>query len=137
MTGCMARALDLLWQTLIGPFIYLYRGGRYELGLLFSSIPGGHIHALTPNSRTRAIAITKTMEIKGRVVVYSIVGCPHCMKAKSTLQDLSVPYVDVNLETFPDVREDVYKRTGKRTVPQIFFNANHIGGNDELQKLVS
>ena len=26
--------------------------------------------------------------LKGRIVVYSIVGCPHCLQAKSTLQDL-------------------------------------------------
>lgn len=77
------------------------------------------------------------MEIKGRVIVYSILGCPHCMRAKNTLQTYEIPYTDVSLDKFPkDVREDVQGRTGKKTVPQIFFNARHIGGNDDLQKLV-
>ena len=29
------------------------------------------------------------------------------------------------------------ERTGKATVPQIFFNAVHIGGNSDLEKLVN
>ena len=35
--------------------------------------------------------------LKGRIVVYSIVGCPHCLAAKSTLQDLgkSQPFTDL------------------------------------------
>lgn len=36
------------------------------------------------------------------------------------------------------MREEVKKLTGgKTTVPQIFFNEIHVGGNDELQALVS
>ena len=77
-----------------------------------------------------------TMELKGRVIVYSIVGCPHCMRAKNSLQDRGLPYTDVSLDSFPQCREDVKHRTGKNTVPQIFFNAVHVGGNDELQALM-
>jgi glutaredoxin len=84
------------------------------------------------NYRTLKMA----MELKGRVLVYSILGCPHCMKAKSILQELGVPYTDVSLEKYPHARQDVQMRTQKRTVPQIFFNARHIGGNEDLQNLV-
>ncbi|XP_077981062.1 uncharacterized protein LOC144436208 [Glandiceps talaboti] len=76
-------------------------------------------------------------ELKGRIIVYSIVGCPHCMRAKSTLQQLGLAYTDVSLDNYPDsVRQDVRTRTSSTTVPQIFFNAHHIGGNSELQELV-
>jgi glutaredoxin len=77
------------------------------------------------------------MELKGNVLVYSITGCPHCMKAKNTLQENNIPYTDINLDTFPQCREDVKTRTGRSTVPQIFFNATHVGGNDDLVNLVS
>lgn len=77
------------------------------------------------------------MELKGRVLVYSILGCPHCMKAKNTLLELGVPYTDVSLEKYPHARQEVQMRTQKRTVPQIFFNAKHIGGNEDLQNLVN
>lgn len=76
------------------------------------------------------------MELKGRVLVYSILGCPHCMRAKNTLQELGVPYTDVSLDRFPHARQDMQMRAQKRTVPQIFFNAKHIGGNEDLQDLV-
>ena len=79
----------------------------------------------------------KVMEFKGRILVYSILGCPHCMRAKNTLLELGLPYADVRLDVYPkQVREELKLRTGKSTVPQIFFNAYHIGGNEELQKLV-
>ena len=77
------------------------------------------------------------MEFKGRVTVYSIVGCPYCARVKSLLTELGVPYVDINLDKRPDLRKEVTERTGQRTVPQIFFNEKHIGGCDELKQLVS
>ena len=77
--------------------------------------------------------------LEGRVVVYSIVGCPHCLKAKSTLQELRIGFVDVDLGRFPEhVREWLRQRTGgKSSVPQVFFNSVLIGGNDDLQKLIA
>jgi glutaredoxin len=78
----------------------------------------------------------RKMVIKGQVIVYSIIGCPHCMKAKNTLQNMGIPYQDITLDAFPQCREFVKERTGKRTVPQIFFNNIHVGGNDDLQKMV-
>ena len=76
-------------------------------------------------------------ELRGQIVVYSIVGCPHCLKAKSTLRDLKLTYADVSVDRFPArVREWLKERTGKSSVPQIFFNTQHIGGNEDLQKLV-
>ena len=39
---------------------------------------------------------------------------------------------------FPaEVREWLSERTGKTSVPQIFFNAKYIGGNEQLQSLVA
>jgi glutaredoxin len=77
-------------------------------------------------------------EVRGRIVVYSIVGCPHCLKAKSSLQELKLPFTDVSVDRFPArVRDWLEERTGGRTsVPQIFFNETHIGGNEDLQKLI-
>lgn len=50
---------------------------------------------------------------------------------------LKVPYVDVNLDHYPERRYEMQEKTGCRTVPQIFFNSKHIGGFQELKKLVS
>ncbi|XP_076462011.1 uncharacterized protein LOC143294531 [Babylonia areolata] len=92
------------------------------------SLVGSSVHFAHPEA----------MELQGRIVVYSILGCPHCMRAKNTLMELGLPYQDVRLDLYPkEVREQVKARTGKSTVPQIYFNAHHIGGNDDLQKLVN
>lgn len=72
----------------------------------------------------------------GRVTVYSIQGCPHCVQAKATLGRLEVPVCDVDIGRHPELRTRVKELTGRSTVPQIFFNSFHVGGNDDLQKLV-
>jgi len=77
-------------------------------------------------------------EVLGRIVVYSIVGCPHCLKAKSTIKEQGLSYTEVGVDRFPaEVREWLSERTGKTSVPQIFFNAKYIGGNEQLQSLVA
>lgn len=77
------------------------------------------------------------MVFLGQVSVFSISTCPFCRRAKKLLSDLQVPYVDVNLEKYPERRYEMEEKTGRRTVPQIFFNSKHIGGYDDLKKLVS
>lgn len=72
----------------------------------------------------------------GRVTLYSIQGCPHCVQAKATLGRLEVPVRDVDMGRHPELRAAVKELTGRSTVPQIFFNNVHVGGNDDLQKLV-
>lgn len=76
------------------------------------------------------------MVFLGQVLLFSITGCPFCARAKKMLKDLQVPYADVNLEKYPERRYEMQERTGRRTVPQVFFNSKHIGGFDDLQKLV-
>lgn len=75
------------------------------------------------------------MAFLGQVLVFSITGCPFCAKTKRLLTDLQVPYADINLEKYPDRRYEMQSRTGRRTVPQIFFNAKHIGGFEDIKKL--
>lgn len=72
----------------------------------------------------------------GQVTVYSIQGCPHCVQAKTTLGRMGVPVIDVDVGRHPELRARVKELTGRSTVPQIFFNNIHVGGNDDLQKLV-
>ncbi len=74
----------------------------------------------------------------GRIVVYSVVGCQHCLKAKATLKERGLDYTEVSVDRYPpEVRNWLIERTGKTSVPQIFFNEKHVGGNQELQKLVA
>ncbi|XP_005098340.1 uncharacterized protein LOC101862648 [Aplysia californica] len=81
--------------------------------------------------------IIMSTPLKGTIVVYSILGCPHCMKAKQALKELDLPFSDVRLDLFPHIRDEVSKKSGMKTVPQIFFNNVFIGGNDSLTKLIA
>jgi len=75
-----------------------------------------------------------SLKMVGQIVVYSIVGCPHCIAAKSSLKENGLNYIDVGIDRFPSyVREWVAKRTEKTSVPQIFFDTRYVGGNHELQ----
>jgi len=75
-------------------------------------------------------------DMLGQVVVYSIIGCPHCIAAKGKLSELAIPYIDVSVDKYTHVRTWLQEKTGKTSVPQIFFNGTHIGGNAELQDLI-
>ncbi|XP_064870296.1 uncharacterized protein zgc:152951 isoform X3 [Oncorhynchus nerka] len=74
--------------------------------------------------------------VLGRVTVYSVLGCPHCVQAKTSLGRLGLPVYDVDMGKHPELRDSVKELTGRSTVPQIFFNSVHIGGNDDLQELL-
>ena len=62
--------------------------------------------------------------------------CTNCFKAKNTLSELQIPYTDISVDKYEAAREEMKQRTGKATVPQIFFNSHYVGGNAEFQKLV-
>jgi glutaredoxin len=70
---------------------------------------------------------------EGRITVFSISGCPHCKAAKELLKKKKVKFAEINLDVFPERREEMQERTGKSSCPQIFFNDKLIGGNDSLQ----
>lgn len=73
----------------------------------------------------------------GQVTVYSVSGCPHCKSAKQKLTDSSITYVEVNLDVFPERKAEMKELSGRHTLPQIFFNRTHIGGNDDLEALMA
>ena len=75
--------------------------------------------------------------MKGRITVFSITGCPFCIRAKNKIRELNLDYVDINLDSYPSRRSEMNERTGRRTVPQIFFNAKHVGGFSDFDALVS
>eukprot|EP00554_Chaetoceros_debilis_P007967 CAMPEP_0194079318 /NCGR_PEP_ID=MMETSP0149-20130528/5542_1 /TAXON_ID=122233 /ORGANISM="Chaetoceros debilis, Strain MM31A-1" /LENGTH=518 /DNA_ID=CAMNT_0038760777 /DNA_START=97 /DNA_END=1653 /DNA_ORIENTATION=- len=72
----------------------------------------------------------------GKVTVFAIDGCPHCVRAKTNLRDRNIPYVEINLTKHPDKRSDMLSLSDSLTVPQIFFNEKHIGGAIETIALL-
>lgn len=69
------------------------------------------------------------------VIIYTTQICPYCMRAKQLLQRKGVPYSEVDVSDDAEERQRLVARTRQRTVPQIFINAQPIGGCDELYAL--
>ncbi|MBF0435284.1 MAG: glutaredoxin 3 [Magnetococcales bacterium] len=72
------------------------------------------------------------------VEIYSTTVCPYCVRAKQLLDKKEVAYREINLTKNPELRDEMLRRAnGKRTVPQIFINGQHVGGCDDLYALES
>ncbi|XP_055071223.1 uncharacterized protein [Misgurnus anguillicaudatus] len=80
------------------------------------------------------MAVNKS-NMKGRVTVYSVLGCPHCTQAKDTLRNLGLPVCNVDINKHRDLQTQVKGLTGHSSVPQIFFNNVYVGNNEDLQNL--
>ncbi len=70
-----------------------------------------------------------------RVVLYGTPWCPYCVRARELLASKGVDFDDIPVHTDPGVRAQMEERSGRRTVPQIFFGDRHIGGFDDLYAL--
>lgn len=70
------------------------------------------------------------------VILYSSMFCPYCHRAKALLRQKGVAYEEIDVDTTPGARAEMIQRSnGGYTVPQIFINATHVGGCDELYAL--
>jgi glutaredoxin 3 len=69
------------------------------------------------------------------VVVYLSSWCPHCQRARTLLQAKQVEVQEIDVDSEPARREEMIRRSGRRTVPQIFIGERHIGGCDDLVAL--
>jgi glutaredoxin 3 len=71
-----------------------------------------------------------------KIVIYTTGYCPYCVKAKRLLDQKDVSYQEINVENNLELREELVKKSGgRKTVPQIFINDQHIGGCDDLYAL--
>ena len=69
------------------------------------------------------------------VTVYTTDICPYCRAAKDLLKKKEIAYVEVNVTHDEDKRKWLQEKTGQRTVPQIFFDDESIGGYNDLADL--
>jgi glutaredoxin 3 len=70
-----------------------------------------------------------------KVIVYSADWCPYCTRAKNLLKTKGADFEEINVDLKPGLREELVKKTGQKTIPQIFINDQFIGGFSELSAL--
>ena len=70
------------------------------------------------------------------IIVYSGPMCGYCDAAKRLLARNNLEFTDIDVSTKEGLRDEMTKKAnGRRTIPQIFFNNEHIGGYQELREL--
>lgn len=70
------------------------------------------------------------------VVMYSTAVCPYCINAERLLVAKGVSHIEkIRVDIDPDKKQEMMDKTGRRTVPQIFINQQHVGGFDDLRAL--
>ena len=70
------------------------------------------------------------------VEIYTGPFCIFCDWAKELLKKKGIPFKEIYIGDDPNkMQEMIKKANGLRTVPQIFIDGQHIGGNDKLQSL--
>ena len=68
--------------------------------------------------------------------MYSTAVCPFCRMAERLLESKGVTAIDrIRVDLEPEKRREMVEKTGRRTVPQIYIGAMHVGGFDELAAL--
>ena len=71
-----------------------------------------------------------------KVRMYSTGICPFCLMAERLLRAKGVAVIDkVRVDLEPGKRAEMMEKTGRRTVPQIYIGATHVGGYDDLAAL--
>jgi glutaredoxin 3 len=72
------------------------------------------------------------------VEIYTWSACPFCIRAKALLDRKGVNYTEYCIDGDETARAKMAKRAhGKRSLPQIFIDNQHVGGCDELYALES
>lgn len=71
-----------------------------------------------------------------KVVIYSKVPCPYCVRAKDFFNQRNIPFKEIDLTGQYEEMDKLKARTGHMTFPQIFVNDDFVGGySDLLEKI--
>ena len=70
------------------------------------------------------------------ITMYTGELCNFCEAAKRLFLRNNIKYQEIDISKNNELRDEMIKKAnGKRTIPQIFFDDQHIGGYVELREL--
>ena len=71
-----------------------------------------------------------------KITIYTGPLCNYCEAAKRLLTRNNTNYNEIDISKVDGAMDEMIKKSnGKRTIPQIFFDSQHIGGYDEVRAL--
>lgn len=76
------------------------------------------------------------------IVLYVLKNCPYCNNSLKVLKENNIKYKEIVVENTEEQKKIYKLQSGMNTFPQIFVKVNKnnfikIGGNDDLEKLIS
>ena len=66
------------------------------------------------------------------VEIYTKSYCPYCRRAMELLRIKEIPYTEYDVTVDPALEQEMRRRSGRETVPEIFIDDVLIGGCSEL-----
>ena len=70
------------------------------------------------------------------IIMYTGPLCNFCEAAKRLFTRNNIKYQEIDISSKEGLMEEMIKKSnGKKTIPQIFFDDQHIGGYDEVRAL--
>lgn len=70
------------------------------------------------------------------ITMFTARGCGYCRSAEQLLSRKGINQINrIEIDLDSDSLETMIRRTGRRTVPQIYIGDRHIGGFDDLAAL--
>ena len=73
-----------------------------------------------------------------KVTMYCTEVCPYCVRAEQLLGRRGVTEIEkIRVDLQPELMDAMIKKTGRRTVPQIYIGDRHVGGFDDMAALDS
>jgi glutaredoxin 3 len=70
-----------------------------------------------------------------KVLMYLTAACPFCQSADRLLREKGAEVERVRVDLEPARRAEMTRKSGRRTVPQIWIGERHVGGCDDLYAL--
>ena len=71
-----------------------------------------------------------------QIIVYSGPNCPYCVRAKQLLTKKGASFTNYDVKADTAKFDEMFAKSGgRKTIPQIFINGQHIGGCDDLYAL--
>jgi len=67
--------------------------------------------------------------------MYSTSWCPYCTRARQLLAMKGKAFTEIDVEEVEGAREEMRRRSGRSSVPQIFIGDRHVGGYDDMHAL--
>jgi len=70
------------------------------------------------------------------IIMYTGPLCNFCDAAKRLLARNNIKYQEIDISSKEGLMEEMIKKSnGRKTIPQIFFDDQHIGGYEEVRAL--